>query len=78
MKNDSTTDILSFKAAIKTVSKAARRKAFRKGLPVAISKNGKVVFVFKDKREVAATNISSIINVKKKNAITKIQVVCRP
>lgn len=63
MKNGSTTDILSFKAAIRTVSKAARRNAFRKGLPVAISKNGKVVFVYKDKLEVAATS-SSIINAK--------------
>ena len=38
--------------AIRTAARAARRKAFRKGLPVAVSKNGKVVNIYKDKTEV--------------------------
>ncbi len=45
---------ISFKAAVKTVAQSARRSAFRKGLPVAISKDGKVVLVYKDNREEAA------------------------
>lgn len=52
MKNGSATDLNSFRAAIRTAARVARTRAFRKGLPVAISKNGKVVFVYKDNREV--------------------------
>lgn len=63
MKNESINGIISFKAAVRTAAKAARRKAFRKGLPVAISKNGKVVFIYKDKREVLA-DLSSIVKLK--------------
>jgi DNA integrity scanning protein DisA with diadenylate cyclase activity len=59
MKNKSTTDLISFRAAIRTAARVARRRAFRKGFPVAISKNGKVVFVYKDNREVIAN--SSVI-----------------
>ena len=57
------TDNISFRAAVRTVARAARRKAFRKGLPVAITKNGKVVFVYKDKSE---TTSDSSINVNTK------------
>lgn len=56
MKNSSATDISSFRSAIRTAARAARRRAFRRGFPVAISKNGKVVFVYKDKREVTANS----------------------
>lgn len=49
MKNSSVNSLSSFRAAIKTASKAARRKAFRKGLPVAISRNGQIVLVYKDR-----------------------------
>jgi hypothetical protein len=63
MKNGSTIGIISLRAAIRTAAKVARRRAFRKGLPVAISRNGKVVFVYKDKREVAAGS-SSIVKSK--------------
>lgn len=59
MRKELSTDITSFRAAIRTAARVARRRAFRKGLPVAISKNGKVVFVFKDKSEIIAN--SSII-----------------
>ncbi|HKO81523.1 MAG TPA: hypothetical protein VJU78_14060 [Chitinophagaceae bacterium] len=52
MKKDSVTNLSSFRAAIRTAARAARRKAFRKGQPVAISRNGKVVFVYKNKREI--------------------------
>lgn len=52
MKNGSTTHLSSFRAAIRTAARAARRKAFRKGQPVAISKDGKVVFVYKNNQEV--------------------------
>lgn len=38
--------------ALKTAALAARRKAFRKGYPVAISRNGKVIFIYKDNTEV--------------------------
>ena len=34
--------------ALQGVSKSARKKAFRKKLPVAISENGKTVLVFPD------------------------------
>ncbi|MDZ4809675.1 MAG: hypothetical protein SGI96_15615 [Bacteroidota bacterium] len=51
MKNEST-NLSSFRAAIRSAARVARRRAFRKGLPVAISKNGNVVFVYKDNREV--------------------------
>lgn len=61
MKKQAATDIVSFKAAVRTIARAARRKAFRKGLPVAITKNGKVVFVYKDKSE-ATSDLS--INIK--------------
>lgn len=59
MKKEFNTDITSFRVAIRTAARVARRRAFSKGLPVAISKNGKVVFVYKDKSEVTAN--SSII-----------------
>ena len=52
MKNGSTTYLTSLRAAIRTAARVARRRAFRKGLPVAISKNGRVLFVYKDNREV--------------------------
>ena len=52
MKNGSTTDLTSLRDAIRTAARVARRRAFRKGLPVAISKNGRVLFVYKDNREV--------------------------
>jgi hypothetical protein len=63
MKKGSTADIISFRAAIRTAAKVARRRAFRKGLPVAISRNGKVIFVYKDKREASAGS-SSIVKSK--------------
>lgn len=44
-----------FKAAIRGAAKAARSKAFRKNLPVAISKDGAVYLVYKDKREEKVT-----------------------
>ncbi len=59
MKNGSTTYLTSFRAAIRTAAIVARRRAFRKGLPVAISRNGKVVFVYKNSEEVTA-NLSEI------------------
>ena len=52
MKYESTTDISSLRAAIRTAAKVARRRAFRKGLPIAISRDGKVILIYKDKREV--------------------------
>ncbi len=63
MKNGSTTDISSFRNAIRTAARVARRRAFRKGLPVAISKNGKVVFVYKNNHEEIA-NSSAIVKSK--------------
>ena len=60
MKKGTDTDISSFREAVKTVATAARKKAFRKGLPVAISKNGKVVFVYKDKKEVIADSFPGV------------------
>ena len=56
MKNGTVTNISSFRAAVRTAARVARRRAFRKGLPVAISKNGKVVFVYKNKEEVTANS----------------------
>jgi DNA integrity scanning protein DisA with diadenylate cyclase activity len=52
MKNKSTTDLISFRAAIRTAARVARRRAFRKGLPIAISRNGKVILIYKDNSEV--------------------------
>jgi len=52
MKRHPRENISSFRVALRTAARAARRKAFRKGFPIAISKNGKVFFVFKDNREV--------------------------
>ncbi len=49
---DATANKPTLRASLRTASRAARRKAFRKGLPIAVSKNGKVVFVYKDNREV--------------------------
>lgn len=63
MKKETTADILSFRAVVRTAARAARRRAFRKGFPVAISKNGKVLFVYKDKREEKA-DLSFKINFK--------------
>ena len=40
-----------FKMVIRGAAKAARRKAFKKNLPVAISKDGEVFLVYKDNRE---------------------------
>lgn len=40
-----------FKSALRGAAKAARRKAFRKNMPVAISKDGAVYLIYKDKRE---------------------------
>lgn len=37
---------ITFKAAIQSVGTAARRKAFRKKMPVAISEEGKVFLLF--------------------------------
>ncbi len=51
MKNGLTSDLTSLRVAIRTAARVARRRAFRKGLPVAISKNGRVLFVYKDNRE---------------------------
>ena len=42
----------TLRTALKTAARAARRKAFRKGFPVAVSRNGKVVFIYKDNTEV--------------------------
>jgi DNA integrity scanning protein DisA with diadenylate cyclase activity len=56
MKNGSTTEISSFRTAIRTAARVARRRAFRKNLPVAISRNGKVVFVYKNNEEVTANS----------------------
>ena len=60
MKNGSAKNISSFRTAIRTAAKVARRKAFRKGLPVAISRNGKIIFVYKDNREVTAESATII------------------
>jgi len=54
MKKGSSADVSSFRAVLRTAAKAARRKAFRKGLPIAVSKNGKVIFIYKGNREVIA------------------------
>lgn len=54
MKSSSATHSTTLKAAIRTAAKSARLKAFRKGLPVAISRNGKVFFVYKGNKEIAA------------------------
>jgi len=51
MKSKSSGSIASFRASIRTAARSARRKAFRKGLPVAISKNGKVIFVYRNNKE---------------------------
>jgi len=45
-------NIPTLRAALRTASKAARLKAFRKGLPVAVSRGGKVVFIYKDNKEI--------------------------
>jgi len=42
---------MSLRDALRTASKSARRKAFKKGLPVAISKNGQIFFVYKNREE---------------------------
>ncbi len=55
MKKTTTSELSSFRAAIKTATKAARQKSFRKGFPVAVSKNGKVVLIYKDNREELAS-----------------------
>lgn len=60
MKSHSGENISSFRAALRTAARAARRKAFRKGLPIAISKNGKVFFVYKDRREVPLSKSAKI------------------
>ena len=52
MKKDLTTNIASFRASSKTAAKVARMRAFRKGLPVAISRDGKVFLVYKDNTEI--------------------------
>ena len=52
MKKNSITHLSSFRAALRTAARAARRKAFRKGQPIAISRNGKVVFIYKNNQEI--------------------------
>ncbi len=52
MKTKTGNSAMTFRAAIRGAARAARRKAFRNNMPVAITKNGKVVFIYKDKREV--------------------------
>jgi len=52
MKTKAGNSAITFRAAIRGAASAARRKAFRNNMPVAITKNGKVVFIYKDKREV--------------------------
>ena len=46
----------NFKTAIKGATRFARLKAFRKNLPVAVSKNGEVYLVYKNNREEKLTN----------------------
>ena len=41
----------TFKSAIAGLSRAARRKAFRNNQPVAVTKNGKVVLIYKNNKE---------------------------
>ncbi|BDA79213.1 hypothetical protein LPTSP3_g21430 [Leptospira kobayashii] len=41
---------------LKGAADAARRKAFKKNLPVAILKDGNVVLVYKDKSEIIVTS----------------------
>lgn len=41
----------SFISAIKGAAKNARLKAFRKNMPVAVSKNGEVYLIYKNNRE---------------------------
>jgi hypothetical protein len=60
MKKRLGADITSFRVAIRTAARVARRKAFRKGLPVAISRNGKVVFVYKDNSEITDNSPTTI------------------
>jgi len=52
MKNGSANSISSFRAAIRSAARAARKKAFRKGMPIAISRNGKVFIIYKDNTEI--------------------------
>jgi hypothetical protein len=52
MKNTAANNLSSLRSAVRSASIAARRKAFRKGLPVGVSKNGKIFLLYKDKKEV--------------------------
>lgn len=40
----------SLKNALRTVARSARRQAFRKGLPIAVTRDQKVVFIYKDNK----------------------------
>lgn len=50
------THTLTFRGAVKTAARSARLRAFRRGLPVAISRNGKVVLIYKNKREIIVSS----------------------
>lgn len=52
MKKNPGNSLTSFRAALRSAARAARRTAFRKGKPIAVSKDGKVLIVYKDKKEV--------------------------
>jgi len=45
----------NFNAAIKGMARAARRRAFSRDMPVAISENGKTFLVFADGRKIPFT-----------------------
>ncbi len=60
MKQRATTHRPYLQNAIRIAARGARRKAFNRGFPVAVSKKGKVVLIYKDNREVNAYPSSTI------------------
>jgi hypothetical protein len=46
---------LSFSVEIAGAAVTARKKAFKKGLPIAIAENGKVYLIYKDESKIEAT-----------------------
>lgn len=50
MKRGINPNPISIKEVLKGATKVARRRAFRNNLPVAVSKNGNVVYIYKDKQ----------------------------
>jgi hypothetical protein len=50
----------SIYTAIKTASAVAKKKAYRNGSPVAISKKGKIYLVYKNNKEIEV--VSSVVS----------------